>query len=158
AHRRADQPPRRRNQGRGADHRPRQRQARRPRHARRADRARWRLRRALPDAARERAPDRARGRLMAVAAKRPGLEAEAVLGKAYDVRLIRRLWRYVRPHRALLAAWVAFMNTTIVFELAQPFLLAYALEHHIKQPHRDMLAVDAAIFVGLVVAQNLSSF
>jgi len=40
---------------------------------------------------------------MAVAAppKKTGIEAEAVLGKAYDLRLIRRLWKYVRPHFAL---------------------------------------------------------
>jgi ATP-binding cassette, subfamily B, multidrug efflux pump len=95
---------------------------------------------------------------MAVTAKRPGLEAEAVLGKAYDVRLMRRLSKYIWPHRWLLAAWVVFMNTTIVFELAQPYLVMYALEHHILAPHADMLLVDAAIFVGLVVAQNLSSF
>jgi ATP-binding cassette subfamily B protein len=95
---------------------------------------------------------------MAVVAKRPALEAEAVLGKAYDVRLIRRLWKYARPHRAVLAAWVAFMHTTILFEVAQPMLLAYAVEHHINQHHGEMLPVDAAIFVGLVVAQNLSSF
>jgi len=95
---------------------------------------------------------------MAVTAKRPGLEAEAVLGKAYDVRLMRRLSKYIWPHRWLLAAWVVFMNTTIVFELAQPYLVMYALQHHILEPHRDMLLVDTGIFVGLVVAQNLSSF
>jgi ATP-binding cassette subfamily B multidrug efflux pump len=93
-----------------------------------------------------------------VGAKRPGLEAEQVLGKAYDVRLIRRVWKYVRPHLGLLGAWVAFMCTTIVFELAQPYLVMYALQHHILEAHRDMLVVDAGIFVGLVIAQNLSSF
>ena len=93
-----------------------------------------------------------------VGAKRPGLEAEQVLGKAYDVQLIRRVSKYVRPHIGLLAAWVAFMCTTIAFELAQPYLVMYALQYHILEPHRDMLVVDAGIFVGLVIAQNLSSF
>jgi ATP-binding cassette subfamily B protein len=95
---------------------------------------------------------------MAVVAKKSGLEAEQVLGKAYDVRLIRRVWKYVRPHVPLLGAWVVFMCTTIVFELAQPYLVMYALQHHILAPHADMLVVDALIFVGLVVAQNISSF
>jgi ATP-binding cassette subfamily B protein len=95
---------------------------------------------------------------MAVVAKKSGLEAEQVLGKAYDVRLIRRVWKYVRPHVPLLGAWVVFMCTTIVFELAQPYLVMYALQHHILEPHRDMLVVDALGFVGLVIAQNLSSF
>jgi ATP-binding cassette subfamily B protein len=94
---------------------------------------------------------------VAVTAK-PGLQAEQVLGKAYDVRLIRRVSKYVRPHLHLLGAWVLFMCTTITFELAQPYLVMYALQHHILEPHRDMLVADAGIFVGLVVAQNLSSF
>ena len=28
---------------------------------------------------------------------------EETLGKAYDARLTRRLWRYVRPHQGLVA-------------------------------------------------------
>lgn len=94
---------------------------------------------------------------MAVAG-RPGLSAEQVLGKAYDVRLIGRVSKYVRPHLHLLGAWVAFMCTTIVFELGQPYLVGYALQHHILNPNPQMLFADAGIFVGLVIAQNLSSF
>ena len=29
---------------------------------------------------------------------------EATLGKAYDARLMRRLWGYVKPHRRLVVA------------------------------------------------------
>jgi ATP-binding cassette subfamily B multidrug efflux pump len=98
---------------------------------------------------------------MAVAAApkgRSGLEAEAVLGKAYDIRLIRRLWKYIRPHSTLLVAWFVFMLVTIGFELAQPYLFMYSLQHHILGGNIDALPIDAAAFVGLVVAQNLSSF
>lgn len=95
---------------------------------------------------------------MAVVAKKAGLDPEQVLGKAYDLRLIRRVWKYVRPHVPLLGAWVVFMCTTIVFELAQPYLMMWALKNHILAPHPDMLVVDALGFVGLVVAQNISSF
>jgi ATP-binding cassette subfamily B protein len=87
-----------------------------------------------------------------------GIEAEAVLGKAYDVRLIRRLSKYVRPHYGLLYAWAAFMLVTIGFELAQPYLFKYSLQHHILTPDIDMLAVDALAYAGLVIVQNLSSF
>ena len=55
-----------------------------------------------------------------VGPRRTGLEAEAVLGKAYDLRLMRRLARYVRPHATLLIGWVAFMAVRTSFELAQP--------------------------------------
>ena len=89
---------------------------------------------------------------------RVGLEAEAVLGKAYDLRLIRRLWKYIRPHSSLLVAWFVFMLVTIAFELAQPYLFMYSLQHHILGKQPDALPFDALGFVGLVIAQNLSSF
>ncbi len=89
-----------------------------------------------------------------------GIEAEAVLGKAYDVRLIKRLAKYVRPHVSLLGAWVVFMLITIAFELAQPYLFKYSLQHHIlaSPADIDLLPVDAALYAGLVIVQNLSSF
>jgi ATP-binding cassette subfamily B protein len=86
------------------------------------------------------------------------LEAEAVLGKAYDVRLIKRLSKYVRPHYSLLGAWSVFMLVTIGFELSQPYLFKYSLQHHILDHHAEMIPLDAAAYVGLVIAQNLSSF
>jgi ATP-binding cassette subfamily B protein len=97
---------------------------------------------------------------MAVAAapRRSGIDAEQVLGKAYDVRLIRRLSKYIKPHAHLLVGWVVFMLITIGFELAQPYLFMYSLQHHILTGDTGALPWDALLFVGLVVGQNVSSF
>ncbi len=97
---------------------------------------------------------------MAVATtpRRSGVEAEAVLGKAYDLRLIRRVSKYIRPHAYLLAGWVVFMLITIGFELAQPYLFMYSLQHHILTGDAAALPWDALLFVGLVVGQNISSY
>jgi ATP-binding cassette subfamily B protein len=92
------------------------------------------------------------------APRRAGIEAEAVLGKAYDVRLLRRLARYVRPHTVLLAGWLALTGVRISFELAQPWLIAYVLQHHILGHQIDALPLDALIYVGLVLGQNLAMF
>jgi ATP-binding cassette, subfamily B, multidrug efflux pump len=88
------------------------------------------------------------------APRRAGIEAEAVLGKAYDLRLMRRVARYVQPHVWLLVGWIAFMLVRLAFELAQPWLLAYALQHHILGGDLDALPFDALGYVGLVVGQN----
>ncbi len=93
-----------------------------------------------------------------VGQRRPGLEAEAVLGKAYDVRLIRRLARYVRPHALLLAGWVGMMLVRTGFELGKPMVVAAALRYHILGGRIDLLPLDALGYVGLVIGQNLSSF
>jgi len=93
-----------------------------------------------------------------VGPRRSGLEAEAVLGKAYDVRLMRRLARYVRPHVRLLVGWVALTLVRTGFELGQPALVAYVLQYHILGGKLDVLPLDALAYVGLVIGQNLSSF
>ena len=67
---------------------------------------------------------------MATVARPSGQQEEVVLGKAYDLALLRRLWPFVRPHWKLLLAWAMFMPLTIAFELAQPALFRYALTEH----------------------------
>ncbi len=87
-----------------------------------------------------------------------GPAEEAVLGRAYDIELIRRLWPFVRPHWKLLLAWALFMPLTIGLELAQPLVFKYALTTHILTGDIGMLPVDAAMYMGLVVAQGGSGF
>src|SRR5205085_12259946 len=97
---------------RGARRRP-HRGDRHPRPAAREGRA---LRRPLPDPARSRGARGARGPPQgggvmsagaapaapaAIRGGRRGPEAEEVLGKAYDLTLMKRLWRFVRPHMRL---------------------------------------------------------
>jgi ATP-binding cassette subfamily B multidrug efflux pump len=98
------------------------------------------------------------GPVGAVGPRRSGLEAEQVLGKAYDIRLMRRLARYVRPHLVLLVGWIAFTMIRTGFELAQPWLVAYVLQHHILGGNISALPLDALGYVGLVIGQNLSMF
>jgi ATP-binding cassette, subfamily B, multidrug efflux pump len=82
---------------------------------------------------------------------------EAVLGKAYDLDLIRKLWPFVRPHWKLLVAWALFMPITIGLELLQPLLFRYALANHILTGDIDMLPLDALAYLALVAAQGGSS-
>jgi ATP-binding cassette subfamily B protein len=50
------------------------------------------------------------------------------------------------------------MLVTIGFELGQPYLIAYSLQHHILANKIDALPLDALLFIGLVVCQNVSSY
>ncbi|MCA9679277.1 MAG: ABC transporter ATP-binding protein [Kofleriaceae bacterium] len=87
-----------------------------------------------------------------------GARQEGVLGKAYDLRLMRQLWRFVRPNARLLVAWVILMPLTLGFELAQPYLLKLAIQDHIAVGKPDGLELLAVLYVGLVVLQAGSAF
>ncbi|MGN6110618.1 MAG: ABC transporter ATP-binding protein [Kofleriaceae bacterium] len=83
---------------------------------------------------------------------------EAVLGKAYDLQLMRKLWPFIRPHWKLLVAWALFMPLTIAFELAQPALFRYALTEHILTGEIGALPLDAGAYMVLVVLQGGSGY
>jgi len=57
--------------------------------------------------------------------------AEAELGRAYDARLLGRLWRYIHPHRRHFWASLLCLPATAALSLAQPYLLKVAIDSHI---------------------------
>ncbi|HZI93596.1 MAG TPA: ABC transporter ATP-binding protein [Patescibacteria group bacterium] len=60
---------------------------------------------------------------------------EEVLGKAYDARLMKRVWRYVFPHRKLVALSTVYLLLVSAAQLAQPWLLKQAIDGPIA--HKD---------------------
>jgi ATP-binding cassette, subfamily B, multidrug efflux pump len=88
----------------------------------------------------------------------PGIGEEQLLGKAYDLALLRRLWPFIRPQWRMLLAWALFMPLTIAFELAQPALFRYALTAHMFGGDVAALPIDALLYLGLVSLQGASGF
>ena len=56
------------------------------------------------------------------------LEREASLGKAYDSRLIGRLWKYVRPYRRSFWLSMICLPLSSACALLQPYLLKRAID------------------------------
>lgn len=56
------------------------------------------------------------------------LHEEEALGKAYDVRLFARLWRYVRPYRGQVALTLAVVVPLFVLELAPAWIIKTGLD------------------------------
>lgn len=56
---------------------------------------------------------------------------EADLGRAYDSRLMRRLWGYIKPHRGTFIASLVCLPLTASLALLQPYLLKVAIDDHI---------------------------
>jgi ATP-binding cassette, subfamily B, multidrug efflux pump len=61
----------------------------------------------------------------------PHPDDNELLGKAYDPRLMRRLWRVVRPHRRLVYLSMLLFPCIAALELLQPWLVKIAIDRHI---------------------------
>lgn len=60
------------------------------------------------------------------------LHHEAELGRAYDGRLIRRLWGYMRPFRRTFLASMVCLPITAALSLLQPYLLKVAIDDYVS--------------------------
>jgi ATP-binding cassette subfamily B protein len=56
---------------------------------------------------------------------------DEVLGKAYDARLMARLWGVTRPHKRLVILSLVLFPLTAGVELVGPYLVKLAIDHHI---------------------------
>ncbi len=83
---------------------------------------------------------------------------EEILGKAYDSRLVGRLWQFVRPHWKLLLVALILIPIAIGFEVVQPYLLKQAIDKHIAVHKLEGLGLIAAVFLAFVVLQQLISY
>ena len=83
--------------------------------------------------------------------REPGQEDE-VLGKAYDARLMRRLWAFTRPHSRLVLATCALFPAVALLELIQPYLIKVAIDDHILRRDWAGLGGVAALFLLVLLA------
>ena len=74
------------------------------------------------------------------------LHREADLGKAYDARLVRRLWVYIRPYRGWFWAAMLCLPLTSACSLAQPYLLKIAIDRYMAQGDRPGLLRTGGLY------------
>jgi ATP-binding cassette, subfamily B, multidrug efflux pump len=72
---------------------------------------------------------------------------DEILGKAYDARLMRRLWAFTRPHVGLVLATCALFPLLTLLELAQPYLVKIAIDEHILRGDWTGLSHVAGLFL-----------
>ncbi|MFI5274838.1 MAG: ABC transporter ATP-binding protein, partial [Ktedonobacterales bacterium] len=68
-------------------------------------------------------------------------QEDEILGKAYDARLVRRLWPFVRPYSRLLTTAVALMLSATLADLLNPFLTQRAIDLFIVPPRSSHLTL-----------------
>ncbi|MBI2524774.1 MAG: ABC transporter ATP-binding protein [Candidatus Rokubacteria bacterium] len=78
-----------------------------------------------------------------------------LLGRAYDGRLMARLWAVTRPHRPLVFLSMALFPLAAAAELVQPYLVKVAIDEHILRGNWVGLGRMAGLFLLTLVALYL---
>lgn len=76
---------------------------------------------------------------------------DEILGRAYDARLMRRVWAFTRPHARLVLITAALFPAVALLELAQPYLVKIAIDEHILRRDWPGLGRVALLFLLLLV-------
>ncbi len=79
-------------------------------------------------------------------------------GTAYDERLIRRLWGYVRPYGWWFALAVACMPLLLGFALVQPYVLKVAIDRYVSQGHQAGLGLMALAYLAALAGEFVAYF
>jgi ATP-binding cassette subfamily B protein len=98
-------------------------------------------------------------------AKRPArksgireLTPDMTFGKAYDARLLKRLWTFVRPHRWLLALAMLTYPLGSFLQTAQPYLVKRAIDRHIVPHQMEGFSQIIAAYAGLAVLEFVARY
>jgi ATP-binding cassette subfamily B multidrug efflux pump len=85
-------------------------------------------------------------------------QQEEILGKAYDLRLIKRLWKFILPYKKLF--WLAMLLLPLqqAFGLAQPYLMKIAIDRYIAG--RDLWGLQnvGLLFFAALVGETVTVF
>jgi len=87
-----------------------------------------------------------------------GTYAEEITGKAYDVRILTRFARYVKPYRGAIIAVLVILPLVAACRLAQPLVIKQAIDNHITTGRMAGLTGIAALFLGLLLTEALLGY
>jgi ATP-binding cassette, subfamily B, multidrug efflux pump len=80
-------------------------------------------------------------------------QREEALGKVYDLTLLGRLWRYVRPYRGQFFTALICLPITSAFLLAQPYILKLAVDRYITHADSHGLAIAGLLYAGALIGE-----
>src|SRR5581483_7766908 len=88
----------------------------------------------------------------------PDQQPEEEYGKAYDIRLIRRLWRFLVPYKRLFFSALLLLPLLQVCGLAQPYLMKIAIDRYMAGGDLRGLLGIAALLMVAVLGEAVSGY
>ena len=83
---------------------------------------------------------------------------ESALGKSYDFALLRRMWPYVAPYRAMIYMSLGMGVLTAVSSLVQPLAMRTLLDGGALAGNLETLTRGALYLCGLTIAERVLTF
>lgn len=83
---------------------------------------------------------------------------EDILGKAYDFRLIKRLWHFITPYKRLFLLSLLILPLQQAFGLAQPYLMKVGIDQYIAGKDLWGLQSVMLLFLGALIGETLAAF
>ena len=85
-------------------------------------------------------------------------QQEEFLGKAYDFRLIKRLWRFILPYKRLFLVAMVLLPLQQAFGLAQPYLMKVGIDQYIA--NRDLWGLNSVglLFLGALAGETATVY
>jgi ATP-binding cassette, subfamily B, multidrug efflux pump len=84
--------------------------------------------------------------------------SEEILGKAYDFRLIKRLWQFILPYRRLFFLSLLLLPFQQAFGLAQPYLMKVGIDQYIAGKDLWGLQTVMLLFLGALIGETIAAF
>jgi ATP-binding cassette subfamily B protein len=81
-------------------------------------------------------------------------EEEEVFGKAYDPKIVRRIWAFVSPYRSRIAISVASVLTFTLTQLAVPLIIRYAIDNGMAPDSDGRVLLWCIIAFAVVISIN----
>jgi ATP-binding cassette subfamily B multidrug efflux pump len=86
------------------------------------------------------------------------ISQEELLGKAYDFRLIRRLWQFILPYKRLFLVSMLVLPLQQAFGLAQPYLMKIGIDQYIAGKDLWGLQTVMLLFLGALIGETVAIF
>jgi ATP-binding cassette subfamily B protein len=85
-------------------------------------------------------------------------QQEEVFGKAYDLRLIKRLWKFIIPYKRLFFLTMLLLPLQQAFGLAQPYLMKIGIDRYIAG--KDLWGLQNAmlLFLLALIGETVAAF
>ena len=85
-------------------------------------------------------------------------QQEDVLGKAYDLRLIRRLWKFIIPYKRLFYLTMLLLPLQQAFGVAQPYLMKIGIDQYIAGKDLWGLQNVMLLFLVALIGETVAAF